>query len=148
VAKTQRTSPDSRKRRHAGLAAAALVIASFGFAGCGSTNDESSGPACDEATIQRAIEASLAGSESTLVDIEGVECADGWAVAFPTISEPDFEYGITGTMVFRAEGDTWIPQDRREVCGTYDPAGDPENPAYPNDAQVPEAIWLPACNTN
>ena len=146
--KTQRTSPDSRKRPRAGLAAAVLIVTSFGFAGCSLTSQESSGPACDETTIQRAIEASLAGSESTLVDIEGVECADGWAVAFPTIGEPDFEYGITGTMVFRAEGDTWIDQDRREVCGAYDPERDPVNPAYPDDAQVPEAIWLPACNTN
>ena len=111
-------------------------------------SEESSGPACDEATIQRAIEESLAGTESSLVDIEGVECADGWAVAFPTVRDPIFEDGITGTMVFRAEGDTWIDQDPRDVCGTYDPERDPVNPAYPDDAQVPEAIWLPACNTN
>jgi hypothetical protein len=142
------TSPDSRKRPRAWLAASVLVVASLGIVGCGSMSEESSGPACDEATIQRAIEESLAGTESSLVDIEGVECADGWAVAFPTVRDPIFEDGITGTMVFRAEGDTWIDQDPRDVCGTYDPERDPVNPAYPDDAQVPEAIWLPACNTN
>ena len=41
----------------------------------------------------------------------------------------------TATLVFEAEGQFWIPQDRQKVCKS------PGN-------QVPAAIYQDACNTN
>lgn len=135
--------------RYAILAAAIVTGAVLSTAGCSSDEQATSGPACDDASIQQAIEESLMGAEASLVGLEGVECTDEWAVAFPTISDFTDDVAITATSVLRAQGNVWVVvDDRREVCGTYDPAGDPENPAYPSDAQVPEEIWFPACNTN
>jgi len=56
------------------------------------------------------------------------KCADGWAAV--DASKPEYEY----TLVFEAEGQFWIPQDRKKVC--------------PKPSQVPAAIYQQACNSN
>lgn len=101
---------------------------------------------CDEATISTAVEDVLAaeGQGSQLFSLDGFECADGWAVAFPTVGVEE-DNAITVTLVFEAEGQFWIPKDRTAVCGTYnldDPA------AYPADALIPEQLYQPGCQTN
>lgn len=60
------------------------------------------------------------------------KCADGWAVAFANVGEGQEQ--ITTTVVFEAEGQFWIPQDRAKVC--------------PEPSDVPKAIYDLACNSN
>jgi hypothetical protein len=65
-------------------------------------------------------------------------------VLFPTIGTTEDD-AVTVTAVLEAEGQFWIVKDRADVCGTPD-ANDPTK--VPADAQVPAAIYQPACNTN
>ena len=120
----------------------------LGMTGC-SSDTVAEGPPCDEAAIESALDAGLGDSSESLFAIDGIACADGWAVAFPTIGATE-EESITTTAVFRAEGASWVEMDRYNtgICGTYDPNEDPMNPAYPDDAEVPESLWRDACRTN
>lgn len=68
-----------------------------------------------------------------LEDSSSFKCADGWAYAF--INAGTGDEAVTGTVVFEAEGQFWIPKDRATVCKA------------PGD-QVPAAIYEPACETN
>lgn len=129
------------------------LIVSTALVGCSSdpAPDEAVGgmAVCDEAALTTAVEDFLASAPEMgeLQSLDGFECADGWAVTFPTVG-PTMDMAITYTQIFRAEGQFWIPvppADRGSVCGTYN-ADDPT--AYPSDSEVPEAIWQPACNTN
>jgi len=145
--------------------AALAAIAAGGLAGCSSSSsssEESAAPAsaapaaqesmvggtaaCDEAAFTQAMDDQLAaeGNGEKLFSIDDFQCEDGWAVVFPTVGS-DEENAYTITAVFEAEGQFWIPKDRMEVCGTQN-MDDPT--AYPTDAQVPESIYQPACNTN
>ena len=132
------------------LAAGALV------AGCGSSSDTASdttakaetatsststdqkvgGTAtCDAAAIEKAAQDSpgYENQKVVLEDSSSFECADGWAYAF--INAGTGDEAVTGTVVFEAEGQFWIPKDRATVC---------KAPGY----QVPAAIYEPACETN
>jgi hypothetical protein len=103
---------------------------------------------CDKNTLRQAVETVVASTKTNtkVISIDGIECANGWAVVFPVIGEtkndPEaYEY----TQVFQAEGQFWIPADKDTVCGTVNS----DMPmAYPSDAQVPKRIWSSACNTN
>ena len=59
-------------------------------------------------------------------------CADGWAVGFVNVGSGMEQ--ITTTVVWQAEGQFWVPQDRGKVC--------------PKPSQVPAAIYDLACNSN
>ena len=132
------------------LAAGALV------AGCGSSSDTASdttakaetatsststdqkvgGTAtCDAAAIEKAAQGSpgYENQKVVLEDSSSFKCADGWAYAF--INAGTGDEAVTGTVVFEAEGQFWIPKDRATVCKA------------PGD-QVPAAIYEPACETN
>ncbi len=132
------------------LAAGALV------AGCGSSSDTASdttakaetatsststdqkvgGTAtCDAAAIEKAAQDSpgYENQKVVLEDSSSFKCADGWAYAF--INAGTGDEAVTGTVVFEAEGQFWIPKDRATVCKA------------PGD-QVPAAIYEPACETN
>ena len=128
---------------------AATVVVGLAMAGCSSQSStvESSGPACDAATLTAAAAAEASAGE-VLVSLDGYECSDGWASTFPTLGPADGnEDGqYTMTMVFKADGQSWVPQDRDAVCGTAQISDGPA--PYPSDAQVPEAIWQSACQTN
>ena len=102
--------------------------------------------ACDKAAFTQAMDDQLAAEDNgeKLFSIDDFQCADGWAVVFPTVGASE-ENSYTITAVFEAEGQFWIPKDRMKVCGTQN-MDDPT--AYPDDAQVPESIYQPACNTN
>lgn len=133
-------------------ATSAAVIALLGASAC-SAETSTAEPPCDEASIRQALEASLSAADSdldgTLVSIDGFQCADGWAVAFPTLDGFAGDVAVTTTAVLKAQDQEWaVVPSRIAVCGTYGPTGDPMNPTYPDDAQVPESIWMPACNTN
>jgi hypothetical protein len=89
---------------------------------------------CDQASISKAVEATGTAKEpNTLATPTSFECSDGWAYAYVNSGTGDAEY--TGTTVFEAEGQFWIPKDRQKVCIS------PGN-------QVPKAIYQPACETN
>lgn len=60
------------------------------------------------------------------------KCADGWAVGFVNVGSGMEQ--ITTTVVWQAEGQFWVPQDRGKVC--------------PKPSQVPAAIYNLACNSN
>ena len=60
------------------------------------------------------------------------KCADGWAVGFVNVGTGMEE--ITTTVVWQAEGQFWVPQDRGKVC--------------PKPSKVPAAIYDLACNSN
>jgi hypothetical protein len=124
------------------------ATALLALSACSSDSEESVGgmTTCDEATISKAVEDVLAAEAQgeKLFSLDGLECGDGWAVAFPTVGV-DEENAITITSVFEAEGQFWVPKDRTAVCGTYD-MDNPE--AYPSDALIPESLYLAGCQTN
>ncbi len=60
------------------------------------------------------------------------KCADGWAVGFVNVGSGTEEF--TTTVVWQAEGQFWVPQDRGKVC--------------PKPSSVPAAIYELACNSN
>lgn len=90
---------------------------------------------CDAASIEKAAQNSpgFENQKVTLEDSSSFECSDGWAYAF--INAGTGDEAVTGTVVFEAEGQFWIPKDRTTVCKA------------PGD-QVPAAIYQPACETN
>lgn len=142
----------NRRRSHAAVRFALPILAIVGGAlavtGC-SSDTAADTPPCDEAAIQSALDASLDGSTESVFAIDDITCADGWAVAFPTLGVIESE-AVTVTAVFRADGQSWVEVDRsgEGICGAYDPNEDVMNPAYPDDAQVPESLWRDACRTN
>lgn len=144
--------------RRSAAAVVVVLLGSLGIAGCSSSTESSaSSPAptesviggtatCDEASLRAAVEAAMTESDPSMsiFFVDGFECADGWAVIFPTIGTTE-ENSVTVTEVLQAEGQFWLVKDRAEVCGT--PVdGDPT--AVPADSQVPAEIYQPACNTN
>lgn len=144
--------------RIGGLAAATLCSAAL-LAGCGSysssadtssadttttaaataaaptTGQKVGGTAtCDQLSLSEAVEATGTAKEpNTLATPTSFECSDGWAYAYVNSGTGDAQY--TGTTVFEAEGQFWIPKNRQKVCIS------PGN-------QVPKAIYQPACETN
>jgi hypothetical protein len=125
-----------------------VISSALGIAGC-TSQSAVEGPPCDEAAIQNALKSGADGSDESVFSIDDITCADGWAVAFPTVGVAE-DVAVTITAVFRAEGQSWVEVDRSAdgVCGTDNPNEDPMNPVYPDDAQVPESLWRDACRTN
>jgi hypothetical protein len=135
---------------------AVLALGALGLVACSSGSDasgSSSSPSviggtatCDEASLRSAVEAAMKESDPSMqiLSVDGFQCADGWAVIFPTIGTTE-EDAVTVTDVLQAEGQFWLVKDRQEVCGTP-VEGDPT--AVPADSQVPAEIYQPACNTN
>lgn len=126
------------------LTATALISLSA----CSSDSEESVDgmTTCDDATITATLEEALAaeGAGNQLFSLDGLECGDGWAVAFPTVG-PEESNAITITTIFEAEGQFWIQKNPADVCGTID-MNDPA--AYPSDALIPESLYQAGCQTN
>lgn len=128
----------------------AAVLGTGLLAGCSSSSSSSSSPSavggmttCDEPTLTSAVQ--KAYPDNSYANLK-VSCADGWAaVTVDQSASKDMANAINVTYVFEAEGQFWIPKDRAAVCGTIDTNAPATRPA---DAQVPEAIWATACNTN
>ena len=134
----------------------ALIFAGLSLAGCSSSDSETAAtespmvggmtectteavqPFVDEAVLALATD----GSTDTMMPIDDLQCADGWAVANgilgPKDAPADGPQGAPTKFIFQAEGQFWIQKDPAQVCGTGG-----EN--YSTDAQVPEAIYADAC---
>ena len=114
---------------------AAATTAAATTAAATTTDQKVGGTAtCDQASLSKAVEATGTAKEpNTLATPTSFECSDGWAYAYVNSGTGDAEY--TGTTVFEAEGQFWIPKNRQKVCIS------PGN-------QVPKAIYQPACETN
>lgn len=125
------------------FAALALTAAVGALAACG--DDATSGSdtttaakvggtaVCDKASISKAVAASgkADGTTATLGE-DGFTCEAGWAVAVADVGPANV--AVTETLVYRAEGQFWVPQDRAKVC--------------PKPSEVPAAIYKDACETN
>ena len=122
-----------------GLAALAMVLASCG----GDSTSGSTGLACDSATLLAAANANVANAEDQASAMDDVRCDGDFAVGFATLGTGDAQIQVTD--VFKATDGAWAIVDRTTVCGTISMDAPAERP---NDAQVPEAIWTAACNTN
>jgi hypothetical protein len=138
--------------RIGGLAAAALISAAL-LVGCGSSSDTSTSgdtapvtavstgamittgvAKCDAASLTKAVQStSDDGTPVTLAGPDAFRCADGWAYANANTGDGDAQF--TETLVFQAEGQFWVAQDRSKVC------------TAPDD-MVPAALYKDACETN
>ncbi|HMU27144.1 MAG TPA: hypothetical protein PKA65_07055 [Solirubrobacterales bacterium] len=135
------------------LAATLTIACAAMLFGCGSDDDSETGTnatgngnaivtgsaKCDQESMQAAVKSwgkANGGGKATLPDSPGsYKCADGWAVAFPTVGSG--EGAVTVTAVFEAEGQFWIPKDRTQVCGKN-----------AKQSEVPSSLYKPACQTN
>jgi len=125
---------------------ALTATAAAALTGCGSSSSATttstattttSAAACSVAAIQAATASSAANGETRglIEDPGSYHCADGWATAFYTSSNPnggDAGQGVIGTVVFKADGANWTLQDRAKVCAKPSP--------------VPPQIYENACN--
>ena len=91
---------------------------------------------CTKAQIEKAVsDLSSADYPNAALATGGgpsYKCAGGWAVGFINVGSGVDE--ITTTVVWQAEGQFWVPQDRAKVC--------------PKPSEVPAAIYQLACNSN
>ncbi len=134
------------------IAAGTALLAFAALSACSSSDDSATDPSvggtavCDDASITTAMTDLLASQTggNELFRVDGLTCADGWSVVFPTIGAAEAE-SYTYTQVFQAEGQFWIPKDRSVVCGTINLD---DQTMYPADATVPESLFDQACNTN
>jgi len=143
------------RRTHAILAASGLVL-TVAVTGCSSdesaTGSTPSGSLvggtteCTDATITQAINDVVSADDSgvSVVSLDNLICADGWAAAEATVSNGADGGGITETFIFEAEGQFWVPKSPDDVCGTLGS----DLTARPDDAQVPADAWALACTTN
>ncbi len=144
------------KRTILALSAVAL-LAGATTAACSSGSSSESAPTasgsmvggpsvCDNETISAAITGQLEaeGEGLSLFALDGLTCADGWAVAMPTIGAEEAN-AVTTTAILQAEGQFWLPKDHAAACGTQD---DNDLAAYPADAQIPESLYAEGCTTN
>jgi hypothetical protein len=73
--------------------------------------------------------------------IDGLQCADGWAVTSGVLaSTQNPNMGAPTSFVFRREGEVWVGQDKAKVCGT-----NPTTTTAPADAAIPAALFLSGC---
>ncbi len=129
----------------AALAAGAALACGAALAGCSSGSDDaaSASPSmvggmteCTQEILQKATDLYAGSLGNSVASFEGVDCADGWAVTSAVIGD------APQTIIFQAEGQFWIPQDKAKVCGTYD-AASPD--AVPEDATIPAALYPIGC---
>lgn len=125
----------------AAVAACGLVL---GLASCSSGEEEPMVGGMTECTtpiLTEAMDGLFADQEGVeVMSVDQVDCADGWAVVSAVIG--DGQSGAPTSYVFQAQGQFWIPYDKANVCGTYNPD---EPDAYPSDAEIPEALYLSGC---
>lgn len=121
------------------LTASGLVLA---LSACGGS-ESSSAPACDSAALLAAANANVTDDADKASAMDQVACDGDFAVGFATVGTGEGQIEVTD--VFRATDGAWALVDRNSVCGTIDLNAPATRPA---DAQVPEAIWVQACNTN
>jgi len=111
------------------------AFASLAVAGCGdeAVNGPATGAACDKASIEAAV-TQVGTTEKTKATLskDGFTCEAGWAVAQADVGPSGA--AVTETLIFKAGGQSWIPQDRAEVCAKPSP--------------IPAAILKEACGSS
>lgn len=126
------------------LALLALAVPVAGLAACG--EDDATSPSdtattskiggtavCDRDAIAKAVAATGEADGTTAkLSTDGFTCEAGWAVALADVGPPGKE--VTETLVYRAEGQFWIDQDRGKVC--------------PKPSEIPAAIYAKACGSD
>lgn len=126
------------------LVALALTLPAAGLTACG--EDDATSPsdtattskvggtaACDRDAIAKAVAATgESGGTTAKLSTDGFTCEAGWAVALADVG-PAGE-AVTETLVYRAEGQFWIEQDRGKVC--------------PEPSEIPAAIYKKACGSD
>ncbi|MFM9124069.1 MAG: hypothetical protein ACKOSO_02630 [Actinomycetota bacterium] len=124
-----------------------LLIAALGVPACGSDESSDSSVAgggevgggeavCDQATFDGWVKAYGESNNTTAtLPADSFECADGWAVLFPTVGDAGSEF--PETVVVQAEGGIWALMDREMACGTDEAS-----------AEVPASLYQQACQTN
>ena len=139
----------------------AALMLSMSLASCAhsptSASDRSTAPTptvaspdCDPAAITTAIKrsyAETAASEGTglaLKTASGVQCSQGWAVAIVSIGD-GLGHDFDDREVLQRDGNDWVVADRLVVCGNPNPR---KPDALPVDAQVPQPLYLIACQTD
>lgn len=97
---------------------------------------------CTEDNLaEPATAAAQALSSDNVYTINGVQCADGWAVTSGLLAtKADPTTGAPTSFVFEQEGQFWIPKDKARVCGT-----NPTTTTPPADALIPAALFLSGC---
>ena len=135
-------------------ATAALSIAGLSACSSSSSSTEPTAAAsasmvggmteCTDAVVYAAAdEAAKAMGADNVFTPDGLQCADGWAVATGILGtgsvEADAPQGAPTSFIFEAEGQFWIPKTAADVCGTIDGS------TYPGDAQIPEPLFESGC---
>ncbi|NQY56300.1 MAG: LytR C-terminal domain-containing protein [Ilumatobacteraceae bacterium] len=105
---------------------------SSGGGGSSTTDGPIGGPPVQCA--ETAIRAGLEGGSYEIVNINSLDCADGWAVAGLEVTSDGGATTQTITEILEAEGQFWIRKDASAVCGTG-----------PDDAEVPASLYPQAC---
>ena len=127
------------------MASSAALIVAATLTACSSSSGGSSEASasmvggmteCTQAILEKATNDYAASTGNSLASFEGLECADGWAVASVVIGD------APQSVIFQAEGQFWIPQDKAKVCGTYDAAA-PDT--VPEDATIPTDLYPSGC---
>ena len=136
--------------------AATAALSIVGLSACSSSSSSSEATAsaeasmvggmteCTEAVVYAAAdEAAKAMGADNVFTPDGLQCADGWALATGILgtgsTEADAPEGAPTTFIFQAEGQFWIPKTAADVCGTID------GTTYPADAQIPESLFEAGC---
>ena len=120
------------------VCAAALSACSINIGGSSEASPSMVGgmTECTQDILEKATNDYAASTGNQVASFEGLECADGWAVTSVVIGD------APQSVIFQAEGQFWVPQDKAKVCGTYD-AGAPDT--VPQDATIPSALYPSGC---
>ena len=98
----------------------------------------------DEIVGQAATEAAKALGADNVFTMENLYCSDGWAVATGILgsgsTSASAPMGAPTSLVFEAEGQFWVPQDKAKVCGS-----DPAATTAPADATIPADLYASGC---
>ncbi len=118
------------------LCTAALSACSSGGSSEASASMVGGMTECTQDVLEKAASEYATSTGNEMTSFEGLECADGWAVASVVIGD------APQSVIFEAEGQFWVPQDKAKVCGTYDSAA-PDT--VPEDATIPSALYPSGC---
>jgi hypothetical protein len=128
--------------KRTGVLVTAALLA-FGVTSCSSDEPMVGGMTeCTTPILTEALEGLISerGDDIEVMSVDDVSCSDGWAVVSAVVG--DGQMGAPSSFIFQAQGQFWVPYDKANVCGTYNPD---EPDAYPADAEVPEDLYVAGC---
>lgn len=97
---------------------------------------------CTKAALAEASTAAARSlGEDNVYEIEDLLCAGGWAVTSGILADKrNPGTGAPTSFVFEQEGQFWVLQDKRRVCGTL-----PTTTVAPADAAIPAELFIAGC---